>query len=102
MSLARLPWPLAGILGILSVATISFAQQATVTTPQHTVSDSLFERTGVQWGINWNNGFFRFGGSGMAAPPLGNFDPGAGANFGFGFGGGGTNGFFNFMETAPI
>jgi len=96
MSLARFRWTLAGIAGMEFVATISLAQQATGTTPQHTVGDSFFERTGVHWGLNWNNGFFRFGGPGMAAPPLGNFDPGAGANFGFGFGGGGTNGFFNF------
>ena len=69
------------------------AQQATVGTPLHSVSESFAERIGTQWGLNFRNGFIRFGGPGAAMPPFGNFDPNSGLNFGFGFRGGDVNGF---------
>ncbi|NUQ62624.1 MAG: hypothetical protein HUU20_09055 [Pirellulales bacterium] len=85
-----------GVLGVLTAAAGAGAQQATLPTPQQAISDSFFERVGVNWGLNWSSGFFRFGGAGLAIPPVGDFDPGAGANFGFGFRSGGMDGFFHF------
>jgi hypothetical protein len=71
------------------------AQQATVGTPLHSVSESFAERIGTQWGLNFRNGFVRFGGPGAAVPPFGNSDPNSALNFGFGFRGGDVNGSFN-------
>lgn len=82
-------------IGLLAAASAAAAQQATISTPFHAVGNSFFERTGVSWGLNWNNGFARFGGAGAAVPPFGNFDPAAGANLGAGFRSGGLNGFLN-------
>jgi hypothetical protein len=78
------------------IASAVSAQQTTISTPNHNVSDSFFERTGVHWGLNWDGGFFRFGGPNMATPPVGNFDPAAGANLGVGFRGNGVDGFAHF------
>ena len=72
------------------------AQQATVTTPMHSVSDSFFERTGVHWGFNWKGVHASFGGPNMAVPPFGGFDPGAGIRGGFAVGRPGFGGFMNF------
>jgi hypothetical protein len=66
------------------------AQQATVSTPFVTTSDSFFEQIGVSWGLNFKNGFVRFG-PGPARAPLGNPPAGGGMNFGFG----GPGGYFN-------
>ncbi len=88
----------AAVLGssVLFCAAGLSAQQTTISTPQHTVSDSFFEHMGTSWGLRGDNWFFNFGGGPtQAAPPLGGFDPSAGANFGFGFNRGGMSGFFN-------
>jgi hypothetical protein len=72
------------------------AQQATVSTPYHSVTDSYFENFGTSWGLRGKNWFFSFGGTPtQAAPGFGGFDPSAGANLGFGFRHGGVNGYFN-------
>lgn len=89
---------LTGVL-LIDCEQYAAAQQATISTPNHSVSDSFFEQTGVQWGLNWNGGFFRFGGPNMAQPPVGNFDPSAGANVGVGFRGNGVDGFANFRAA---
>ncbi len=89
------------VMGIGAVsAWPALAQQVTVGTPYHTLSDSFFENTGVGWGMNWKNGFVRFGGSPLAAAPqFGGFAPGAGFNTGWGFGGDGYNGHFNMAAS---
>lgn len=69
------------------------AQQATIGAPFTRLNNGFSEQIGIGWGINFPNGFFRFGGVPGAAPAGG--APGGAANFGFGFGGGGTSGFFN-------
>jgi hypothetical protein len=72
------------------------AQQVTVSTPYHSVSDSFFENMGVNWGLSGPNWSFSFGGSPFqAAPPFGGFDPSAGANLGYAWRSGGFGGFFN-------
>ena len=72
------------------------AQQVTVATPYHALSDSFFENMGTSWGGNFENGFFRVGASpNSAAPQFGGFDPSAGFSTGVGFGGGGFGGSFN-------
>ena len=84
-------------IGVLCVAACQApAQQVTVGTPFHTLGDSFFERTGTNWGLNWDNGFLNFGSPGMATPQFGGFDPSAGINGGFAFRRDGLNGFFNF------
>jgi len=71
------------------------AQQVTAGVPVQRLGDGFFESFGVGWGLNWKNGFFRFGGPGPGLPPFGNFDPNAAARLGFGFRAGGANGYFN-------
>jgi hypothetical protein len=56
----------------------SQAQQVTVGTPFHTLSDSFFEHNGVTWGGNWRGMNFSFGNASLASPQFGNFNPGAG------------------------
>jgi hypothetical protein len=83
------------LLEVASGAGTALCQQATIQTPQQTLSDSFYERNGVQWGVNWPGGFFRFGGPGAGVPPFGGYLPGAGAQMGVGFGGPGYRGYFN-------
>ena len=73
------------------------AQQVTVSTPYHALSDSFFENMGTSWGLQGRNWNFSFGGGNpnMAAPQFGGFDPQAGANFGFSQQGGKVNGGFS-------
>ena len=72
------------------------AQQVTVSTPYHSISEGFFENIGTSWGLSGPNWFFSFGGSPtQAAPQFGGFDPSAGANFGFSRRSGGINGWFN-------
>jgi len=72
------------------------AQQVTVSTPYHAISEGFFENMGTSWGLGGRNWSFSFGGSPtQAAPQFGGFDPSAGANFGFGRRTGGINGWFN-------
>jgi len=87
------PWCAPLVLWFFSPGAVP-AQQATVSTPSHSLSESFAERIGTQWGLNFRNGFIRFGGPGVAMPPFGNFDPNSGLNFGFGFRGGDVNGFW--------
>lgn len=93
----RLSFPSAGpSLGlVLLLVSVAASQQATVSTPFHSVGDSFFENTGVGWGLRGKGFNVQFGGPTVAAPQFGGFNPGAGANVGFGFGRGGTSGFFN-------
>lgn len=87
---------LAAVALVLAAGPPAVAQQVTVGTPYHTLSDSFFENFGVSWGLNWGNGFFRFGGSPFsAAPQFGGFDPSAGVNTGWAFRRNGLDGFFN-------
>ena len=83
------------LIGLL-VPNETTAQQVTVETPFHGVSDSFFEHIGTSWGFNFKGLGVRVGSPNMAAPQFGGFDPAAGINGGFGFGGGGRGGFFNF------
>jgi len=72
------------------------AQQVTVSTPYHAISEGFFENMGTSWGLGGRNWSFSFGGSPtQAAPQFGGFDPNAGANFGFARRTGGINGWFN-------
>ena len=72
------------------------AQQVTVSTPHHSLSDSFYENMGTSWGLSGPNWFFRFGGSPtQAAPQFGGFDHNTGANFGFARQGGPISGWFN-------
>ena len=47
------------------------AQQVTAGAPVQRLGDGFFESFGVHWGLNWKNGFFRFGGPGAGVPPFG-------------------------------
>ena len=94
-----------GMLGSLGLAAIGLlgwpashaaAQQVTVGTPYHSLSDSFFERTGTHWGFNWGGLNFSFGGPNMALPQFGGFDPSAGITGGWATQRGDFNGFFNF------
>jgi len=71
------------------------AQQVTVSTPFVTTADSYFEQIGVNWGLNFRNGFVRFGGANPARAPFGNPQGGGGFNLGFG----GPGGFINFRAA---
>ena len=85
---------LCGAMG--SIGAEATAQQATVSTPMNSVSDSFFERIGTNWGFNWNGVHARFGGGNMALPQFGRYDPSAGLHGGFGVRGPGGSGFLNF------
>jgi hypothetical protein len=86
-----------GVAGtLLLVAADARAQQVTVSTPYHSLSDGFFENMGTSWGLSGPNWSFSFGGSPLqAAPQFGGFDPSAGANFGFYGSSGGVRGGFN-------
>jgi len=89
------------VLGVLSAwlfaASSAPAQQVTIGTPFHSLSDGFFENAGTSWGVRGKNFFFQQGGGpNQAAPAFGGFDPSAGLSGGWGFGGGGLNGSFNF------
>lgn len=94
MSAARSLRPILLAAGLFLVCAVvpAAGQQATVSTPMHTASDSFFESTNLHWGLNGNGWFFRFGG--QAVPPYGGYDPAAGASFGWGFGNRHFNGYF--------
>ena len=80
---------------VFSTADVT-AQQVTVSTPYHSLSDSFYENMGTSWGLSGPNWSFRFGGSPtQAAPQFGGFDPNTGANVGFYRRSGGIGGFFN-------
>jgi len=84
-------------LGSLALACgIVTAQQVTVSTPYHSVSDSFFENMGTSWGLRGQNWSLNvFGSPVQAAPQFGGFDPSAGANLGFGINGRNVQGSFN-------
>lgn len=82
-----------GMLWLLAVRAV--AQQATVATPHQVVGESFFERIGTHWGLRGPGWAFSMGGPNMAVPPVGRFDPSAGANLGFAFGRSGRGGFCN-------
>jgi hypothetical protein len=87
-------FPVAGVAVLFALGTAA-GQQATISTPYHSVSDSFFENIGTSWGFRGKGFNVQFGGPTMAAPPFGHFDPGAGANGGLGFRRNGSSGFFN-------
>lgn len=82
----------------LAAATLpdAAAQQVTVSTPFQSLNDSFFERTGTNWGFDWGNAFFSFGGPNMALPQFGGFDPSAGISSGIYHQRGDFSGYFNF------
>jgi hypothetical protein len=82
-----------GMLWLLAVQAV--AQQTTVATPYQVVGESFFERIGAHWGLRGPGWAFSMGGPNMAVPPVGRFDPSAGANLGFAFGRSGRGGFCN-------
>jgi hypothetical protein len=85
-----LPLLLPAIIGLSNHS--AMAQQVTVATPYHSLSDSFFERTGVSWGGRIGGVDFSVGGgTNVAMPQFGGFQPNAGLNMGFG----GTRGFMN-------
>jgi hypothetical protein len=65
------------------------AQDILVSTPFGTLSDSYYERIGVNWGFSFGGpssrvfGFFNQDSSSSAIPPFGGYDPNADATFGF-------------------
>jgi hypothetical protein len=96
--LAWIGWAVATQL----VGGVLFAQQIAVSTPFNSVSDSFFERQGVNFGFSFPGGrgpgsrivgygpggiqpniSFGQGGFGAAIPPFGGYDPNADARFGF-------------------
>ena len=60
----------------------SSAQQVTVGTPFHQLSDGFFEHFGTSWSLNGRGWNASFGSPNLAAPQFGGFQPGAGATFG--------------------
>lgn len=71
------------------------AQQATISTPFQSVSDSFYERIGVDFGFHTNNMFFNNIRPPLA-PPFGGAATNADGTLGFGFSGGGGGGFLSF------
>lgn len=70
------------------------AQQATISTPFQSVSDSFYERIGVDFGFHTNNMFFNNIRPPLA-PPFGGGATNADGTLGFGFSGGGGSGFLS-------
>jgi hypothetical protein len=91
---ARVWFPVVGLTLLFAMGTAA-GQQATISTPYHSVSDSFFENIGTSWGFRGKGFNVQFGGPTMAAAQFGRFNPGAGANVGFGFRRNGAGGFFN-------
>jgi hypothetical protein len=79
---------------IASHALPVLAQQTTVGTGMNNVGDGFFEGVGVGFSARGPNWFFNNGGGG-AIPPVGGFNPNAGATLGFGFQGPGFSGSMN-------
>lgn len=73
----------AGVLATLAMGPAD-AQQVTLATPFHTLSDHFFENSGISWSGNYRGIGFSFGGGALAAPPFGGFDPNAGLRTNFG------------------
>jgi hypothetical protein len=74
----------------------ALAQQTTIRSPSHTVTNGFFENMGTSWGFRAPNVTFSFGGSPTrAAPQFGGFDAGAGGNVGVAGATRGGNWFFN-------
>jgi hypothetical protein len=85
-----LPLLLPAMIGLSNHS--AMAQQVTVSTPYNSLSDSFFERTGVSWGGRIGGVDFSIGGgTNVAMPQFGGFQPNAGLNMGFG----GPRGFMN-------
>ena len=70
-------------------------QQVTVATPFHSVRDSFYESTNVNWRAGGSGAFVQFGNP-STLPPFGNPSPNAGIRFGFGNGRSNFN--FNFSQ----
>jgi hypothetical protein len=105
---------------LAALASPTWSQQVTITTPNRNVQSSFFEQNGVGFGFNLrgsnpngpgtrvvglqpNGQFvpggdiqFRQGSFASAIPPTGNFNPGSVATGGFAVGGRGGEAFFNF------
>jgi len=98
MSAARIALLVAASALWLSVAAAP-AQQATVSSPFHTLNSSFFERNGVSWGLNTRGFNFQFGPGNVPNPQFGGFDPNVGATLGFNARAGSTSAFFNFAAA---
>ncbi|MCA9246312.1 MAG: hypothetical protein KDA42_04325 [Planctomycetales bacterium] len=69
----------------------ALGQQATISTPFNRIGDSFSENINLNWGMNFRNGFFRFGSpAGVGVGPQG-----GGANLGWNTNFSGGNAFFN-------
>lgn len=90
------------VFAVLPVNGTLVAQQIAISTPFNSISDSYYERQGVNFGFSLPGGQgpgsrivgfgpggvmpnigFNQGGFGAAVPPFGGYDPGADARFGF-------------------
>ena len=91
---------IAFIAAVGCLASAVEAQQATVTTPFHSSSNSFFEQIGTQWGVRGPNFHFQFGGGpGMGRPAFGNPDPTAGIRSGWAWQSGPWSADFNFIAA---
>lgn len=73
------------LLAMAAPANGQFAPQVTLATPLHSISDSFFENTGVNFGFRHDTPTSRMffnNGLGQAIPAFGGFDPGAQSSFG--------------------
>ena len=59
------------------------AQQVTMGSPYHTLTDGFFEMNGVSWGGNFRGFNFSYGGGTLAQPAFGGFAAGAGLSTNF-------------------
>ena len=76
----------AGVLMTLAVGAVpGRAQQVTIGTPFHTLSDSFFENNTIGWSGHYRGINFSFGGAAQSRPQFGSPDPTAGLSTGFAF-----------------
>ena len=74
----------AGVLvTLVAVAVPGQAQQVTVGTRFHTMSDSFFEANSINWSGNYRGITFSFGAPGLNKPQFGSPDPSAGLTTNF-------------------
>lgn len=94
MRRVRLCLSVAGLF-LLALAARAAAQQVTSGYPFHSINEGFYERNGVSWGMQGRGWSFNFGGGGMANPPFGRPQLGAGVNGGLALLGN-PNAYFNF------
>ena len=86
---------LAGFTATVPESARAQRPQFTVSTPFHSVRDSFYETSNVNWRAGGSGAFIQFGNP-STLPPFGNADPNAGIRFGFGNGRSNFN--FNFAQ----